>query len=159
MPVTSVEAAQAWREARQNVAARKPLPDAGPDVHPRDSSEEDHQKARARREIAEANIAEMNEAEKRRQLIRVDAVRTALAGVISATRDSLLQLPARLASVLAVETDPARVHDLLQDELHRALHQITAAPGRLEAVAGTSDTHLPPGPPGRAADAAEPPAS
>lgn len=97
-------------------------------------SEDDYWVSRAKRERAEAELAELKLAEQRRQLIRTDAVRTALAGVISSTRDSLLQIPARLAPVLAVETDAAKVHDLVQAEIHQALAQITAAPGRLEAV-------------------------
>ncbi|MBK7121293.1 MAG: hypothetical protein IPH64_21505 [Comamonadaceae bacterium] len=70
MPVDSVEAAQAWREARQNIAARKParwpalrrrrlaatVRPASPDEtrmpEYRELPDEDHQAARTRREIA-----------------------------------------------------------------------------------------------------------
>ncbi len=148
MPVHSVEAAQAWREARQNVAARKPLPssahiEARPPAQPADAGRvhvqdgdggillEDRDEARTRREIAEANLAELREAEERGDLIRVDAIRSALAGMIASTRDSLLQIPARVSPVLAVETDAARVHDMLQAELHQALAQLVAAPAKI----------------------------
>jgi hypothetical protein len=125
MPVSSIEAAQAWRVERQNVAARKPLPPqaqvlppistrdhGGNDDDPAGLLEEDRDSARTRREIAEANLAELREAEARGELIRVDAIRSALAGMIASTRDSLLQIPARVAPVLAVETDAARGLDI-----------------------------------------------
>lgn len=136
MPVDSIEAAQAWREARQNIAARKQLPPAAASLAssplPAGSQEEDFHQARTRREIADANLAEMREAEGRGDLIRIDAVRSALASVISSTRDALMQLPSRLTPVLTAETDAARVHDLLQTEIHQALARLTAAPQRLD---------------------------
>lgn len=143
MPVDSIESAQAWRIERQNVAARKPLPSSivvPPSIPPRDPDgggsypDEDRDAARTRREIAEANLAELREAEARGDLIRVDAIRSALAGMIASTRDSLLQIPARVAPVLAVETDAARVHDLIQSEIHQALAQLIASPDRITRI-------------------------
>lgn len=87
--------------------------------------------SRTRREQAEAEMAEMKLAEQQGELIRVAAVRTALAGVLSSTRDSLMQMPARLSPVLAAETDPARVHDALQEEINKCLGQLSALPARL----------------------------
>ena len=145
MPVDSVAAAQAWRESRQNVAARKPAPpgltlapaiDSMP-IYPsksfdaarmpeyRDIPEEDHQAARTRREIAEANLAEMREAEERGKLIQVSAIRATWAARIASTRDALLQIPSRLAPVLAAETDLAAVTLLLEDEIRQALAELS----------------------------------
>jgi phage terminase Nu1 subunit (DNA packaging protein) len=84
--------------------------------------------ARGRRETAEAAIAEMKEAEMRGTLIRADAVRSAWAGRITGARDALLQIPGRLAPVLAAETDLDRVVELLEAELRQALLQLSAAP-------------------------------
>ena len=101
MPIYSVEAARAWRA--QNIApvpTAKSTPTAlpgkadAPTVRPPGYDE-----SRARRERAEAAMAEMREAEMRGELIRVDAVRSALAGVLSATRDAFLGLPDRMAVV------------------------------------------------------------
>ena len=145
MPVDSVAAAQAWRESRQNVAARKPAPpgltlapdiDSAPIYPPksfdaarmpeyRDMPDEDHQAARTRREIAEANLAEMREAEERGKLIRADAIRATWAARIASTRDALLQIPSRLAPVLAAETDLAAVTLLLEDEIRQALAELS----------------------------------
>ena len=149
MPVDSVASAQAWRESRQNVAARKPAPpgltfapaiDSAP-IHPpppfdaarmpeyRDLPDEDHQAARTRREIAEANLAEIREAEERGKLIQVSAVRATWAARIASTRDALLQIPSRIAPVLAAETNLATVTQLLEDELRQALAELSSTKG------------------------------
>jgi phage terminase Nu1 subunit (DNA packaging protein) len=146
MPVDSVDAALAWREQRLNIAARKPTPGAKqkplpinapsstlvrPAIAPVAVPDEDHAAARTRREIAEANLAEMREAEERRELVRLAAVKSMLAKVISSTRDSLLQLPSRLAQVLSAESDPNRVRDLLDAEIHQALSRLVASHSKI----------------------------
>ena len=144
MPVDSVEAAQAWRVARLNVAARKPTPATFPPLAPQpasDSEDEDFQAARTRREIAEANLAEMREAELAGQLIRVEAIKAAWARRISATRDALLQLPHRLAPVLAAETEMERVSHLLDAELRQALTELSRP--ATAGVAGDGGRHDP----------------
>lgn len=77
--------------------------------------------SRNRREAADAEMAELKLAEQQGLLIRVDAVKQALAAAFTSTRDNLLQIPSRLAAVLAAESDSAKIHELLQAELHRAL--------------------------------------
>ncbi len=121
MPTTSIEAAKAWRDQHQNPAKRA--------VHGMDCSDldEDYQAARTRREIADANLAELKEAEQRSELIRVEVIRAALASLISTTREAILQVPARMAPALAAESDPAIVHDLLMGELNQALVRLAMA--------------------------------
>jgi phage terminase Nu1 subunit (DNA packaging protein) len=149
MPVDSVESAQAWRIARQNIAARKPEPasarpltppsadmiraHAVPMDHPDLGEEPDgtRDEARTRREIAEANIAEMKEGELRGDLIRMASVKATLAAVFATTRDALLQIPARLAPLLAADADPANVQNTLHAEIHQALVTLAGAPGRI----------------------------
>ncbi|MCX8016438.1 MAG: hypothetical protein N2690_00850 [Rhodocyclaceae bacterium] len=92
-------------------------------------SGEDYWTARARRECAEAAIAELKRAELEGKLIRVEAVRAALAKRIASTRDALLQIPGRLAPVLAAESDMDRVAQLLEDELRTALADISRVDG------------------------------
>lgn len=135
MPVDSVEAAQAWREAQQSIARRKRGPAEGrhstaPKEAPTGDSGacvETHDAARTRREISEADLSEMRRAELRGELIRVDAITTALARVFSMTRDTLLQIPARMAPLLAADTDPASVQNSLHAEIHQALQHLAGA--------------------------------
>lgn len=90
-----------------------------------ESKTDDYWDARSRRETAEAAIAEMKEAEMRGTLIRADSVRTAWANKISAARDALLQIPYRLAPVLAAEGELERIAELLEAELRQALLQLS----------------------------------
>lgn len=166
MPVGSVAEAQAWREARQNVAQRKPSPATSPagkswgpwsegreeqsDPAPRvtvggvpvfggapvELPDEDRDRARTRREIAEANMAEMEEARLRRELIRVSAVQAQLSTDYATTRDAMLQIPARMGPLLAAEADPAVVQNLLHAEIHEALMQLAGAAERVPSIEG-----------------------
>jgi len=153
MPMDSVESARSWYKAHINIAQRKAEP-AGvsapptrvaPDsfagigmgtvmdpaaVEPADPVET-HDAARTRREIAEANLAEMKEAELRGDLIRVSAVKTTLSTVFATTRDTLLQIPSRLAPLLAADTDPANVQNTLHTEIHLALQHLSGASERV----------------------------
>jgi len=82
--------------------------------------------SRNRREAADAEMAELKLAEQQGLLIRVDAVKAVLAAAFTSTRDNLLQIPSRLSAILAAETDAAKVHELLQAELYRALEGMAA---------------------------------
>lgn len=103
-------------------------PMAAPAVPPlgaADDRGDDYWTARARRECAEAAISEMKRAEMEGKLIRTDAVRAAWAKHITSARDALLQIPHRLAPVLAAESDMERVAHLLEDELRNALAELS----------------------------------
>lgn len=168
MPVDSVEAAQAWREARQNVAQRKPLPDAAPasvrqpwppfddsrnplskpprgpgaaslpDDLPPDGLE-DRDGARTRREIAEANMAEIAEQKLRHEVILVAAIKRQMATDFATTRDALLQIPARMGPVLAAKGDAAEVQTILHEEIHKVLEDLAGAADGVERIEGAFD--------------------
>lgn len=80
--------------------------------------------SRARREEAEAKLAELKLQEQQGQLVRVDQVRSETARLAAGLRESLMQLPARLSPVLAAEADAGKVHDLLGEELRQVLRQL-----------------------------------
>lgn len=161
MPTDSLAAAQAWREQRQNVAQRKPAPDAvqhqpprwppfdasrdpyrapppgafpGPDEPP--PLGEDRDEARTRREIAEANMAELAEARLRREVISVSAVTRQIATDFATTRDALLQLPARMGAILAAKSDAAEVQTLLEAEIHNALSTLAGCADSVPLIEG-----------------------
>jgi phage terminase Nu1 subunit (DNA packaging protein) len=85
-----------------------------------------YNEAKTLRETAEARLAELKLAEQRGELVRVAEVKAALATKAAALREGFLQLPARLAAVMAAESDQARCHDILQTELRAVLEQLTA---------------------------------
>jgi hypothetical protein len=86
---------------------------------------DDYWVSRAKRERAEAAIAEMKRAELEGKLIRTEVIRAAWARKISSSRDALLQIPHRLAPVLAAESDLERIGQLLDEELRQALMHLS----------------------------------
>jgi hypothetical protein len=165
MPTDSLAAAQAWREQRQNVAQRKPAPAPAADATPprtplrwgpfddaRDPYSrppvdafpgadvpplgEDRDEARTRREIAEANMAELAEARQRREVISVAAVTRQIATDFATTRDALLQLPARMGPILAAKSDAAEVQTLLEAEIHNALTRLAGCADAVPLIEG-----------------------
>lgn len=133
MPIDTIEAAQAWREKRQSAAARKPLPTTFPPLNRPNTAAaypdvgEDRDSARARREIAEADIAELTSAKMRRELISVTAVQAVLATEYATLRDALLQVGARLASVVAHESDPGVCANVIETEIRHCLTRLSGA--------------------------------
>ena len=101
-----------------------------------EKKDDGYRDSRSRREAAEADRAELSLAEDKGQLIRVEAVKSALGTVFSTTRDALLQIPARLSALLAAESDPATVQNMLHTEIHQALVHLSGASDRVgqEAV-------------------------
>ena len=90
-----------------------------------------YEEARRRRETAEANLAEMKQAEMQGTLIRADAVRAAWATKITGARDALLQIPSRIAPVLAANADLVEVTALLEAELRQALAELSTTEGTI----------------------------
>ncbi|SFE88573.1 hypothetical protein [Paracidovorax wautersii] len=77
--------------------------------------------ARTMREMEEARIARLKREEMEGLLIRVTAVEAVWAASLAQAREKLLQIAARLSPMLAAETDPLKVDNMLQDELNQAL--------------------------------------
>lgn len=88
---------------------------------------DDYWDSRGRREAAEAELAELKVAEQRRELIRVSAVETVWAASLAAAREHLLQVRARLAPLLAAETDVFKIEQLLDEEHSKALQLLAGA--------------------------------
>lgn len=122
MPITSVEAARAWRAKNINVAA------ANANAKPAERDPTFNQ-ARTAREVSEAELAALAVLEKRGVLVHRETVRAEFARRLTGLREAMLQMPARLQSVLAAETDEAKVHDLLQDEIHAVLAGLAGVTG------------------------------
>ena len=77
--------------------------------------------------LNESAMAKMNHLKLREmqgELIRVDAVRTAVASAMSMARESLMQIPTRLAAILAGESDASAIHRMLESEIITALQEL-----------------------------------
>ena len=117
MPVNSVAAARAWKEA--NVRVRVDFDKAPADT----SLTYDIAEARARREHHEANIAAMREAQLAGSLVDAKRVDQAAMLLGRLTRDALLGLPVRLAPELAQQDIPT-VERLLTQALRATLADV-----------------------------------
>lgn len=83
---------------------------------------DDYWKSRSRREAAEAELAEMDLATKRGELIQVKAVELVWSAALASAREHLLQVRARLAPLLAVESETFQIEQLLDLEHNKALN-------------------------------------
>lgn len=126
----------ATRPARAAADTADDAPQGG-DPNASEPTDEAHHQARTRREKAEASMAELRLAELRGELIQVAAVRAAFGAALTATRDRLLSIPDRLAPVLAAESAPQRVHEVMSAEIRDALAQLSAAPWSLSRQAAS----------------------
>ena len=108
-----------------NASANHQLPQGG--LSSGGTGDDDYSRSRARREAAEAELAELKLAEQRGDLIRVSAVETVWSSSLAAAREHLLQVRARLAPLLAAEPDVFKIEQLLDDEHSQALRLLSSA--------------------------------
>lgn len=83
---------------------------------------------RARRERLEADLAALKLGELQGELVRVADVRTEMGTRLGQVRSNLLQIPARMAPLLANESDQAKIHALLDKELRAVLTSLVTGP-------------------------------
>lgn len=81
----------------------------------------DYARARAVRENYLARLAKIEFEERSGKLVSRDEVEIAAFNKFRTFRDGMLNVPDRVAAVLAAETDTAKVHEILTAEIRRAL--------------------------------------
>lgn len=80
--------------------------------------------SRAIREAYNARLSKLAYEEKAGELVRTDAVKVAWFNILRVLRDRTLNLPDRLAPILAAEPDPKQITALLDDELRQILDDV-----------------------------------
>ncbi len=78
-------------------------------------------KARAVKEFYEARLKKLEFLEKQGNLVPKQTVEAGVFDQFRALRDAILNVPHRVAGQLAAETDPLKVHELLEGEIRLAL--------------------------------------
>lgn len=78
-------------------------------------------KSQAKKEEFRAKLVELEYEERVGTLVRKDEVEKEMFRIGRQVRDSLLNVPARLAGILAAESDQRKVHDLLESEMRQSL--------------------------------------
>jgi hypothetical protein len=94
---------------------------------PRLESGLEYSKARAVRESYMARLAKIDFEERTEKLVSKDEVQVAAFNRFRQFRDGMLNIPDRLAAVVAAEGDPRRVHELLATEIRKALLEFADA--------------------------------
>ena len=82
-------------------------------------------RARAARELYQAQLAKLELDRQRGVLVRADEVKLGAFTMARKSRDLLIALPERLALVLAAESDAAVVQQLLEDEIERICQELS----------------------------------
>ncbi len=94
---------------------------------PRLESGLEYSKARAVRESYLARLAKIDFEERTEKLVSRDEMQVAAFNRYRMFRDGMLNIPNRLAAVLAAETDPRQIHELLATEIRKALTEFSDA--------------------------------
>jgi hypothetical protein len=84
-------------------------------------------KARAARELYQAQLAKLELDRQRGILVRADEVKLGAFSMARKSRDQLMALPDRVAGLLAAVQDPAEVHRILEDEVERICQEVADA--------------------------------
>lgn len=95
-------------------------PEADADARP------DYQAARARREAANAELAEIELAERAGKLVEVARVESVLADALTTLRTGLESMGVLLSPQLAHESDPHEIRQIIDDHVHAALSELSA---------------------------------
>lgn len=82
-------------------------------------------KVRLQNELEKGKILKLEAAEKEKSLISIEDVRRVVYERSRAVRNAILNVPDRVASLLASITDPVELHQILMKELRTALEELS----------------------------------
>ena len=84
-------------------------------------------KARAARELYAAQLSKLELDERRGILVRADEVKLGAFNAARKARDQMIALPERVSAILAATQDPAKVQQVLEQEIERICQEIADA--------------------------------
>ena len=125
--IDPVKADALWNKntspAQQRKASKQPAVER-PVETPAVSNGPSYAQSRAIKEAYNARLAKLEYEEKSGILVRTDTVKVSWFNVLRVLRDRTLNLPDRLAPILAAEMDPKQVRELLDTELRQILNDV-----------------------------------
>lgn len=127
-PTTATEPPRQEQHREQSPEPQAEMPAGQPVV----SNGPSFAQSRAIKEAYNARLAKLAYEEKSSALVRTDNVKVAWFNTLRVLRDRALNLPDRLAPLLAAETDPKIIRDLLEEELRTILNDAADAIANLE---------------------------
>ena len=113
-----------WKAKTRPGQRRTPRPTAAPSPEPTGVGGLDYFRARAVRENYLARLAKIEFEEKTAKLISRDEVQVAAFTKGRTARDNLLNIPDRVAATVAAESDADLVHQILTEEIRKALDEL-----------------------------------
>ena len=117
---------------KQNTKAYAPAVTRRPDPEEDESSPlgaSQYTKARAVREHYQARLTKIDYEERIAKLVSKDEVQVAAFNTFRQFRDHMLNIPDRLAAMLAAEADRAKCYEILATEIRRALNDFADTNG------------------------------
>ena len=90
-------------------------------------STKDEKQERTRYMSAKANLAELDHEERQGNLSKTDVIQTQDYTIATILKNNLQSIPDRQAAILAAETDPAKIHDILSGEVRNSLNDAIKA--------------------------------
>ena len=78
-------------------------------------------KSRIKTEVERGKLAELDRKQREGELVERSEVEEAAFSNARRVRDALMNIPARVASLYAAETDPQKIHQNLEDEIRNVL--------------------------------------
>ena len=87
-------------------------------------------KTRIKSEVERAKLLEIKAKVETGKYVDADDVKVAAFNKARVVRDALLNIPERLAAVLAAESDKQRVHGMMTSEIRAALEELSGDSGR-----------------------------
>jgi len=91
-----------------------------------DGSAAGYARARAARELYQAQLAKLELERQRAVLVRTDEVKLGAFAMARKARERLTAIPERVAATVAATADPATVQRILEEEIERACCEIAA---------------------------------
>ncbi|MTI13014.1 hypothetical protein [Sansalvadorimonas verongulae] len=114
------------RERAQEISAPSRPATSVPSNNPTDSRKAvDYAAARTMREAFRAKMARLDYEEREGKLVDAKKVREDAFQQARMIRDGFLGIPDRMADVLAAETNPSKVRQILMDELETVLEKLS----------------------------------
>lgn len=108
-------------------AKEQPAPAGVTDQAPRAIAGDSYHKARAAREGYAARLAQIEYEQKIGKLVDRAAVEAEAFNRYRTFRDLILNIPDRIAPIIAAESDTAKVHEILEAEIRTALNDFSNA--------------------------------
>jgi hypothetical protein len=116
------------KQARVPGEPSEPLDFGGTDDgHGSNGTASGYAKARAARELYQAQLAKLDLDRQRSILVRADEVKLGAFNMARKARDQLIALPERVAAILAATQDIAEVQRILEEEIERICQEIADA--------------------------------